>query len=209
MKDNLVIGLGEVGSAIQKILECDGYDPGIAGLPGVRYEYDVLHICFPYSNGFVDSVIGYRELFNASLVVVHSTVPVGTCRLIKAVHSPIRGVHPHLEKGIRTFVKFFGGQEANRAAKIFKSKGVHTHCVFNSDDTEALKLWDTTQYGTMILLNKEIKEFCEKNKLDFDTVYTLANKTYNEGYRKLGRDEVVRPYLRAHAWTDRGSLCAC
>jgi hypothetical protein len=48
----------------------------------------------------------------------------------------------------------------------------------------------------MIALNKEIKKWCDKKGLDFDIIYAEANKSYNEGYRKLGREEVVRPYLK-------------
>ncbi len=62
--------------------------------------------------------------------------------------------------------------------------------------SEALKLWDTTQYGWMIVLNKEIKKWCDENGLDFEVIYTEANKSYNEGYQKLGRPEVMRPYLK-------------
>ncbi len=40
-----------------------------------------------------------------------------------------------------------------------------------------------------------IHEFCQRNQLNFDDIYTHANKTYNKGYLKLGRPEVVRPYL--------------
>ena len=32
--------------------------------------------------------------------------------------------------------------------------------------------------------------------LDFDLVYTQANRTYNEGYEKLGKSEVKRPVLK-------------
>ena len=48
----------------------------------------------------------------------------------------------------------------------------------------------------MITLQKEIHDYCKKNKVDFDIIYTLGNSTYNDGYRKLGRPEVARPYLK-------------
>jgi UDP-N-acetyl-D-mannosaminuronate dehydrogenase len=191
---NLVIGLGEVGNAIKTILQCDGYD--IKKEYKVKDHYETIHICIPYSDTFVETVREYQKRFTPKITVIHSSVPVGTSRKLKAVHSPVRGVHPQMVKGIKTFVKFFGGKKARKAANIFKEKDVHTYCVDESETTEALKLWDTTQYGIMILLNKEIKEYCDKFKLDFDIVYTMANATYNDGYRKLGRKEVVRPYLK-------------
>lgn len=193
----IVIGLGEVGSAIKKILECDGYDSLTGTLPMDGKEYDVVHICFPYKNeGFLSQVELYRKVFNPSLVIIHSTVPIGTCDLLDAVHSPVRGIHPHLEEGIRTFVKFFGGRQASTAAGIFRAHGIKTVTTLEARETEALKLWDTTIYGWNILLQKAIKAYCDENGLDFDLVYKLANKTYNEGYAELGRPEFTKYVLK-------------
>ena len=94
----LVIGLGEVGTAISNILNCDGIDAGDAN----SQDYEMLHICFPYSDAFVESVKAYKRIYKSEYVVVHSTVPVGTCDAEGWVHSPVRGVHPNLEEGIRT-----------------------------------------------------------------------------------------------------------
>ena len=190
----LVIGLGEVGSAIQNILECDGYDVN-GGLPSVEH-YDTLHICFPYSDGFVGYVKAYIQEFGATQVIVHSSVPVGTCDKENWVHSPVRGVHPNLEQGIRTFVKYFGGDRAHEAAEIFRAQGIICTAVNKASSTEALKLWDTTQYGLMIMIQKEIHRWCEEHKVPFDLVYTDANHTYSIGYEALNRPEVVRPYLK-------------
>jgi hypothetical protein len=191
----LVIGSeGEVGSALKNILGCDGYDPR----KGVLAEghYDVLHIAIPYSDRFEVLVRSYQIKFNPSLVIVHSTVPVGTCRRLKAVHSPIRGVHPHMEEGIRTFVKFFGGEQAEEASKLFSDLGIKTEVVDNPEDTEVGKLVDTFQYGVMIALNKAIYAYCERRGVDFDVVYKRFNQSYNDGYTALGRIEVVRPFLK-------------
>lgn len=128
--------------------------------------------------------------------MVHSTVKVGTCQKVGAVHSPVRGVHPDLEGGVRTFVKYFGGLEADLAAKPFDECGVETYVFPRSMDVEALKLWSTTQYGLFITLNKEMKKYCEENNLDFNLIYVHANATYNHGYYKLGRGEVLRPVLK-------------
>lgn len=191
---NLVVGLGEVGKALQAILLCDGED-SYKGISAPEKDYDVLHVAFPYGPDFIDHVQVYEKTFGTKLTIVHSSVPIGTCRQIGAVHSPVRGVHPELELGIRTFVKFFGGPRATEAAEIFSKRGIKTECTLHARDTEALKLWDTTQYGVMILLNKEIHKFCKENGLDFNLIYHAANKTYNQGYRKMRRWEVGRPYL--------------
>lgn len=191
---NLVIGRGEVGKAVQAVLECDGIDKGETKTG--KYKY--LHICIPYSDSFKKIVLDYQEEYmdEGGLLIIHSTVPLGTSESLNAVHSPIRGVHPNLEEGVRTFVKYFGGQRAGEASAEFIKKGVKCEITSSARNTEAGKLWSTTQYGLFIALQKEIHEYCEENGLDFDVVYTQFNRTYNEGYAKLDMPHVLRPILK-------------
>ena len=194
----LVIGLGEVGQALYNVLN-DTYGDTIfkrdleAGdLPET---FEVLHICIPFTDGFVDEVKAYQAQYKPSLTIIHSTVSLGTSDLCGAVHSPVRGVHPYLVDGLRTFVKYFGGSQAFDAARIFSSI-----CpVFTTDkakNTEAGKMWCTTQYFAQIDLEKNIHKYCKDNDLDFDFVYTHLNQTYNEGYEKLGMKHVVRSIIQ-------------
>src|ERR1051326_8560730 len=161
---HLIVGWGEVGQAINRILG-DVYiiDPKKQTWNGEKV--DAVHICIPCKKNFEGIVEGYKILTKA-LIIVHSSVPVGTCDKLGIVHSPIRGVHPKLEKGIRTFPKYFGGKRAKEAAKIFK----------DAKTTESIKLWETSQYGRLIMLEKEIYQWCKKNKVDFKEVYTNSNK---------------------------------
>lgn len=191
---HLIVGYGEVGKALHKVLgEAYIIDGDKLLSTNELKPVDVVHICFPYSKNFKEEVNVYKKL-NA-LIIVHSTVPVGTCDELGVTHSPIRGIHPYLEKGIRTFVKYFGGKEAHKAALIFFDLGIKTREFKDAKITEALKLWDTTQYGRLIMLEKEIHQWCVDHNVDFEEVYINANKDYNEGYVKLGRPDVVRPWL--------------
>jgi len=193
----LIIGRGQIGIALHKVLRLPAWDI-IEEQKAIGDSFDVLHICFPFSKRFVDYVKDYIEVYYPNLVIIHSTVPIGTtekCGNI-CVHSPIRGIHPNLEEGIRTFVKYFGGNKANEAAMIFVELGIKVQITSSSRSIEALKLWDTTQYAWNIILEKEIKRYCDKHKLDFDLIYTNANKSYNEGYRDLGMKYVNRPILK-------------
>jgi UDP-N-acetyl-D-mannosaminuronate dehydrogenase len=157
---------------------------------------DELHICFPYHGPqFLDQVRLYEELFQPHRTVIHSSVPVGTCRKLGVNHSPIRGTHPHLARGIQSFVKYIAGPEAEDIARAFQVVGVTTYIMPNTETTELLKLMDTTQYGMMILVNRWCAEQAKKHGVELADVYTHANQTYNEGYAKLGRPEVARPWL--------------
>lgn len=196
-----ILGFGEVGQAMAKFYPKSRLRiKDLKRDDGLR-EVEILHVCLPWSKNFVEISKKIIKEIKPKLTIIHSTVPVGTTKKIggMVVHSPIRGIHPNLYKGIRTFVKYIGANNkkaGEMAKKHLESLGITTKLYTSSTTTEALKLWDTTQYAWMILLNKEIKKWCDKKGIDFKAVYEQANKTYNEGYQKLGRPEVVRSYLK-------------
>ena len=195
---HLIIGAGEVGRALYNVLKthyrvllCDKNNDK-------NGTFGVLHIAYPPQKDFIQATKRYIKIYKPKLVVIHSTIAVGTTRRIApfAVHSPIRGVHPRLEKGIKTFVKYFGGPKAVEASKYFSKIGIKTKTFPRAETTEFLKLLDTTYYGWNIVFVKEAKGICDKLGFDFNEVYTIPNQDYNEGYRKLGMPHVARPVLR-------------
>jgi UDP-N-acetyl-D-mannosaminuronate dehydrogenase len=198
---HLVIGFGEVGKSLFNILQGEKYWLTRHDGTWKDQPFDVMHICIPYNENTKDDFKKYIQMGKdkSSLIIVHSSTPVGTCDGLGVIHSPIHGVHPHLEEGIKTFPKTFGGlnkTDIGIAAMIFEQLGIKTRTYENARTTEALKLWSTTQYGRMIMLEKEIYEWCQENDVDFDAVYTQHNQDYNEAYLKLGRPDVVRPWLK-------------
>ena len=196
---HLVIGsAGQVGSAILTILSSKYSTVGIDLGDRISQTFDVLHICFPYNEVFEFSLTNYikQYLKPCGLVIIHSTVPLGISFKYGAVHSPVRGVHPDLVKGIHTFDKYFGGLQAEKAAKIFIDLGINCITTDKSSNTEAMKLWDTTYYGWNIVFEKAVKSYCLDHNLDFDLVYTNSNLDYNYGYTKLGKSYVQRPVLQ-------------
>lgn len=210
---NLVIGnKGQIGSAIQKILECEGYDIVDGKFKYVyhNFMFNTMHITIPFSEDFVNQVSYYAEIIESPLIIIHSTVPSGTCdrfdKKFNVVYSPCRGVHPELEKGIRTFVKFFAGEKAKIASEIFAEKGIDVEIATNTRSLEAAKDWDTTQYGWNIVLEKLIHKDCINRDLDFDLVYTRFNKTYNEGFEKLGMPQ-YKKYILEHREGKIGGHC--
>lgn len=199
MGHSLIIGYGEVGQALEEVLgarhRVSVYD--LVSHPGSDpvLPVDVLHICFPWSPEFQPQVIGYQERYRPSFTVVHSTVPVGTCYAVDAHHSPVRGSHPRLAEAMRTFTTYLApGSDDLRA--YFQEAGMKVELVARSQDTEAGKLWELAGFALNILLEKEIHEYCEAKGLDFDVVYKDFAETYNQGYAKMGVENVRRPVLK-------------
>lgn len=192
----LVIGAGEVGKSLFNVLK-EHYATSIVDVSPPDVEaIEILHIAFPYSDNFIQYVKDYQEKYKPKYTVIHSSVPVGTSEQCGATHSPIRGLHPHLESGIKTFVKFIGGSQASEVADYFRRAGLRVALFDKATTTEAMKLFDTTYYGVCIDFAKRVKEYCDKHDLNFHEVYTLGNQTYNEGYTQLGHPEFVRPVLQ-------------
>lgn len=200
-----ILGYGEVGQAIAQFYK----NPKIKDLNrdddlrGV----DILHICIPWSKKFVEIVTKEIKKIKPKLTIIHSTIAPGTTQKIIAnlsqdlqqiVHSPVRGIHPKLYRGIKTFIKYIGA-ESKKAGKMAKkhleSLGIKTKVFYPSITTEIGKLLDTTYYGICIAWHGEMKKLCDKYKINFEEAVTDFNKTYNEGYVKLGKKNVVRPVL--------------
>jgi UDP-glucose 6-dehydrogenase len=193
--------MGEVGQALARVLTdydlqwLDDTEKPVIFQDGTM-QPEIMHVCFPYSDKFIDYVKEYQNKYNPKFTVIHSTVPVGTCVQVGAVHSPIRGLHPNLESGIRTFPKFLGGERASEVADYFRRAGLKVVLFNKSETTEAAKLFDTEYYRVCIEFSHRVKKLCDKEGLSYHEVYTLWNQTYNEGYTELGHSEFVRPVLQ-------------
>lgn len=193
---HLVVGNGEIGSALFEILRNGDVDVKIRDVDPVSWTGDVLHVCFPYSEDFVPWVQQYQQEHETDLVIVHSTVPVGTCDPHGWVHSPVTGRHPRLATSILTFTKRFGGERAKEAAALFWAIGVLNVAVYpRAAETEAGKLWELVQFGLQVRICQQIKQWCDDQGLDFDSVYTDPAKHYNGGYRAFRDFQYLRPVL--------------
>ncbi|MBU1014905.1 hypothetical protein KKI17_00480 [Patescibacteria group bacterium] len=200
-----ILGYGEVGKAVAKFyrnprIKDIGRDDGLAGV-------EVLHVCIPWSRKFEEIVLKEIKSVKPGVTVIHSSVAPGTTkRLISKLppglravaHSPIRGVHPNLYKGIKTFVKYIGAEDSatgNKAKKHLESVGMKCRVFVPAVTTELGKLLSTTYYGLVIAWHGEMAKMCKELGVDFDKAVTDFNRTYNEGYTKLGKRNVVRPVL--------------
>ena len=196
MTQSIIIGSGEIGKALYKVLK-DTHDIVIRDTEPLEVDkVNVMHICFPYSEGFCGYVEAYKKEYNPDFTVIHSTIPVGTATKCGAFHSPVRGVHPNLEGGIRTFVKYLAPRNLE-LADYFKKAGIKIKQLEKPEITELAKMLSTTYYGLAIAYHSYAKKLIDKTGTGFESVMTEFNTTYNQGYKELGMDNVVRPVLYA------------
>lgn len=197
-----ILGYGQVGQAIAKFYKKPKIkdlkrDDGLEGT-------EILNICIPWSENFIEIVAKEINKIKPKLTIIHSTVFPGTTKKlaektgVMIVHSPVRGVHPYLFEGIKTFLKYIGtdNKKAGKLAKEhLESLGIKTKVFMPSLTTELGKLFDTSYYGLCIAWHGEMKKICDKAKIDFEKAVTEFNKTYNEGYLKFGKKNMIKPVL--------------
>ncbi|MFA5097739.1 MAG: hypothetical protein WC490_03830 [Candidatus Margulisiibacteriota bacterium] len=205
---HLVIGCGEVGSAIIKILKekvSDVYwtdeDPKVKSiLPPENKKIDVLHLCIPYFDSFVSAAKEYIARFKPALVVNHSTSMPGTTSQIgqdNVVHSPVLGQHNDLYRHIKTFAKAVGydDEKAKLLAERFL-KGVFDLAFFKgTSTTETAKLLSLCRFAVNIEMSRYAKQMCDKLNLDYGEVVTRFIDMYNSGHKKVGLTQFVEPQL--------------
>jgi len=203
LMDNIgILGYGEVGKAVSslygkaiKIKDLDR-DENLNNL-------DLVHVCIPFTEDFIDTVINFLNENKPKHCIIHSTVAPKTTEIINhktqnsfnVCHCPVRGIHPNLLEGLLIFETYLGcdfeckaliDHLSNLSLKITRVPSV---------TSELAKLLDTTYYGLCIAWHGEVKKMCDQLGVDFDDVSTNYNKTYNSGYKKLGKENVARPIL--------------
>lgn len=193
-----IAGYGEVGQALSKFYNKDVLIKDIDRDDGL-YDLDVLNICFPYSDNFIDEVNKLIYYSQAKITIIHSTVAPGTTQAIggRVCHSPCKGVHPNLYEGLKTFIKFIGSDNPAvgiEAQAHLRMLGFETELIYNSRTTELAKLLDTTYYGLCIAWHGEMRDMCEGEGVEWEDIIKY-NKDYNVGYARLGLDKYVRPVL--------------
>jgi hypothetical protein len=207
MKNILIIGYGEIGRAMHALYSKE-YDVGYIDKLEITYvpeTIDVMHICIPFDEEFVDIVCNYIDTYKPKLVIVNSTVQIGTTRAIydrtkvNVVQSPVMGRHPNLSESIKTFTKIVGGctkEASDMAFEHFNELNVQVKIYKSSEDAEAAKLFDTTYLGWNVIYMKQVHKFCEEHGLSFDEVYTTTNEIYNQGYTDMDEPQFTRPILK-------------
>jgi len=203
-----VVGKGEVGSAICALYKPENLrvkDPKLK-LDDDFSDIDVLHLCFPLitTAHFVLLAVKMIEEHKPKLTIIHSTLIPGTTEEIykktnaPVVHSPIRGIHPHLHKSLFTFVKYIGGdneEAADMAVAHLTEMGLKPRKLKNSRSTEVAKILSTTQYGIQLSTAQEMKYICDSYSVDYNEVINDINETYNDGYIALGKPQFKRSVL--------------
>lgn len=194
---HLVIGMGEVGNGLFDVLigrhhvMARDKDPILITDP-----IYALHISIPWSDKFEEEVKKYIAAYKPMVTIVYSTVPIGTCERLGAVHSPVEGKHPAIGLSIRNSARWIGSSDENqlnKAEDIWKDI-VPVRKMPKADFTEWLKLRSTSKYGVNIAWADYEAKVSKELGLDFVAVKQF-DLDYNNMYQRLGMLQFQRYVL--------------
>lgn len=186
----LIIGMGEIGTPLFDLLSHDneviGLDMDKSRNRGqLSKKVDILNICFGYSIGFADAVLGYAATFKPKMIVIHSTVKPYTTKEIQekvsmpVIYSPMRGVHATMQADMMSYTKFYASYKED--AELFKEAfGIFT--LQRASSPHLLEyskiLVDTSYYGWLIAYAQYTNEICMKEKMDYDELWKFAEEIH-------------------------------
>ena len=193
----LIIGLGEVGKPLYEILSENftnvyGYDSDrsktIHELKAIPKPIEIMHIAYPYTGGeFIDSTINYIGSFNPRLVIIHSSIPPRTTRLIQSktnsiiAYSPVRGRHPNLKEHLRFWTKWVSAVNQagiELAKKHLEEAGFKVKVAKDPESLELAKLWETIYRAAMIACWQEIHRISKDLGADIKVIAEFIQEVH-------------------------------
>jgi len=174
MEKRIVIGYrGEIGKAIYKIFNGTfGLElktpPNLAGMSDVMdADRIIMHICIPYTEEFIQTVVNYADEYKPNIIIVHTTCAIGTTRLlndhlpnVSVVHASVNCRHPNTEADIRKYDMFVGAlneRDGNDACDYIERFGIITYLCDTPESSEFNKIAGTEYCRTMVKFFATVK----------------------------------------------------
>jgi len=202
-KKSIVVGLGEIGIPILKLISKAGPTVGYDTNPKLmnkkkfkkfeKLRTSFLHICIPFNNIFSNNVLNLYKKFSPELIVIHSTVsPYTTKKLqeklaIPIIYSATRGVHKRMLNDLKRYQKFFAIENkaprkkwaSSSYSKLLQKCGVKTKKISNPITLELAKIVvDTSYYGWLINYAQLSNMIASKHGVDYDEMWTFADEIH-------------------------------
>jgi len=201
MKKDVVIGLGEIGLPIYKIISkyfpVDGIDinPILNKEKPSLKNHDVafIHFCIPFSKNFFNIIKKYEKKIQPEAIVIHSTIsPKTTEKLQKMIKSPViysatRGVHKRMISDLKRYTKFYSvyisAKNSKHVSKMYEQRmkkcGIKTKKLSNPLTLELAKIVvDTSYYGWLINYAQISKIISDKYGVDYDEMWSFSDEIH-------------------------------
>jgi len=220
MKKDVVVGLGEIGLPILKLLSKQnnvvGYDIDKKLMNNVKFtkfqdtQTSFLHIAIPVTQKFITNVITLFKKFSPECIVIHSTISPGTTEYLQKkmsipiIYSATRGVHKNMLRDLKRYTKFFvissnapKKQWATATySKKMKSCGIKTQRMSSPETLELAKIICDTSYLGWLINYSQISNMIAKNyNVKYDEMWSFSD----EIHKFLGNRPKMYPgYIGGH-----------
>ena len=220
MKKDVVVGIGEIGKPILKLLSKNntiiGFDlnPDLVDQKKIeRYkklQTSFLHIAIPVTDKFVNNVLKLNKKFKPECIVIHSTIKPGTTKTLQkklsipVIYSATRGVHKRMIHDLKRYTKFFAISTnaprhkwaSSRFTKLMKECGIKTKKMSKPETLELAKIiCDTSYLGWLVNYAQLSNIIAIKHGVDYDEMWSFSD----EIHRFLGnRPKMFPGFIGGH-----------
>tara|TARA_B100001750_G_scaffold240033_1_gene249057 strand:- start:783 stop:1535 length:753 start_codon:yes stop_codon:yes gene_type:complete len=220
MKKDVVVGIGEIGKPILKLLSKNntvvGFDlnPDLVDQKKIeRYkklQTSFLHIAIPVTDKFINNVLKLNKKFKPECIVIHSTIKPGTTKTLQkklsipVIYSATRGVHKRMIRDLKRYTKFFAISTnaprykwaSSRFTKLMKECGIKTKKMSKPETLELAKIiCDTSYLGWLVNYAQLSNIIAIKHGVNYDEMWSFSD----EIHRFLGnRPKMFPSFIGGH-----------
>ena len=203
MKKDIVVGIGEIGKPILKLLSKNNIVVGFDLKPDLiderkfeRYknlQTSFLHVAIPVSSKFESNLLQLYKKFKPECIVIHSTIGPGTIEQIQKkldvplIYSATRGVHKRMLKDIKRYTKFFAisknAPKKQWAIKAYSTKmkncGIKTKQMSKPETLELAKIiCDTSYLGWLINYAQFSNMIAQRYNVNYDEMWSFSDEIH-------------------------------
>ena len=214
MKKDVVVGIGEIGKPILKLLSKNnivaGFDINPNLMDGKKFEKyknhetSFLHITIPVTDKFIRNVLGLYKKFHPECIVIHSTIKPGTTEKLQGklpipvIYSATRGVHKRMIYDLKRYTKFFVISSnaprkrwaSSKFVKLMKDCGIKAKRMSKPETLELAKIMcDTTYLGWLINYAQLSNLVAKQYSVNYDEMWAFSG----EIHRFLGNRPKMYP----------------
>ena len=220
MKKDVVVGLGEIGNPILKILSKKnivvGFDLNRDLMDKIKFEKyknletSFLHIAIPVTDKLITNILKLYKKFLPECIIIHSTIKPGTTEKLQkkipipVIYSATRGVHNRMIYDLKRYTKFFvistnaprSRWALSRYVKVMKDCGIKTKKMSNPETLELAKIiCDTSYLGWLVNYAQLSNMIAIQYGIDYDEMWSFSD----EIHRNLGNRPKMYPgYIGGH-----------
>ena len=201
MKKDIVVGIGEIGKSILKLLSKDNIVVGFDLNPDLmdkrkieRYKNlktSFMHIAIPVTGKFINNVLKLYKKFQPECIVIHSTIKPGMTEKLQeklsipVIYSATRGVHKRMVYDLKRYTKFFvisanaprGKWATTRYVQSMKRCGVKTKKMSKPETLELAKIiCDTSYLGWLVNYAQLSNVIAIKHGVDYDEMWSFSDE---------------------------------